>query len=256
MDPVHARERAFWDARAADSGAADRPPRPPDDFELSLLDALGPVEGLDLLEVGCGTGDLSLELLRRGARLTALDLSPVGVELTAERAARYLPAAELRTAVVPVDDTGLRDDSFDRVVGKWILHHVDIGPAAREIHRVLRPGGRAAFFENQDRNPVLRFARRRLTRLPGVHQVGTADEHPLTRDDFALLAQTFDWMRLAYPNLYFLEALGRALGHRGMGPLQRADKALWRRVPRLRPLSWHVLVTVGLRNTARPEVSE
>jgi len=256
MDPVHARERAFWDARAADRGAADQPPRPPDDFELSLLDALGPVEGLDVLELGCGTGDLSLELLRRGARLTALDLSSVSVELTAERAARYRPGAELRTAVAAVEKTGFDEGAFDRVVGKWILHHVDVGPAAREIHRVLRPGGHAAFFENQDRNPLLRFARRRLARLPGLHHVGTADEHPLTRDDFALLAQTFDWMRLDYPNLYFLEALGRALGHRGIGPLQRADAALWRRAPRLRPFSWHVLVTVGLRNPSRPDVSE
>jgi SAM-dependent methyltransferase len=256
MDPAHARERAFWDARAADTGAADQPPRPPDDFELSLLDALGPVEGLDVLELGCGTGDLTLELLRRGARLTALDLSPASVELTGERAARYRPGAELRTAVAAVEETGLEDGAFDRVVGKWILHHVDVGPAAREIHRVLRPGGHAAFFENQDRNAVLRFARRRLTRLPRLHRVGTPDEHPLTRADFALLARSFDWMRLEYPNLYFLEALGRALGHRAMGPLQRADATLWRRVPRLRPLSWHVLVTVGRRNPSRPEVSK
>jgi SAM-dependent methyltransferase len=252
MDSVHAREREFWDARAAESGAADQPPRPPDDFEVSLLDSLGPVKGLDVLELGCGTGDLSLELLRRGARLTVLDLSPASVALTAERAARYRPEADLKTVVARVEETGLEDASFDRVVGKWVLHHVAVAPAAAELRRLLRPGGHAAFFENQDRNPILRFARRRLVGLPGVHQVGTVDEHPLTRDDFDLLGRTFDWMRLEYPNLYLLEALGRALGHRAMGPLQRADSALWRRAPRLRPLSWHVVVAVGLRNPSRP----
>ena len=248
MDHVHDRERAFWDARTAGTDAGERPPRDPDAFELSLLEALGPVEGLRVLELGCGAGDLSLELLRRGARLTALDLSRPGVELTAERAARYRPEAELQTVVAPAEQTGLDDEGFDRVVGKWILHHVDVPQAAREVRRLLRPGGHAAFFENQDRNPLLRFARRRTMRVPHVHQVGTPDEHPLTGDDYALLARSFDWLELSYPNLYFLEALGRALGHRGMGPLQRADAALWRRVPRLRPYSWHVVVTMGRRN--------
>jgi SAM-dependent methyltransferase len=248
MDHVHDRERAFWDARTAGTDAAELPPRSPDPFELSLLEALGPVEGLEVLELGCGAGDLSLELLRRGARLTVVDLSAPGVELTAERAARYRPGAELRTAVAPVEETGLEDEGFDRVVGKWILHHVDVTRAAGEVHRLLRPGGHAAFFENQGRNPLLRFARRRAMHIPGVHQVGTPDEHPLTVDDYALLASTFDWLRLDYPNLYFLEALGRALGHRAMGPLKRADAVLWRRAPWLRPYSWHVLVAMGRRN--------
>jgi SAM-dependent methyltransferase len=248
MDPVHDRERAFYDARTARTDPAELPPGEPHTFELSLLDALGPVEGLRVLELGCGTGDLSLELLRRGALLTALDLSPASVELTSERAARFRAGSDLRAVVAPVENTGLEDGAFERVVGKWILHHVDVERAAREIHRLLGPGGHAAFFENQDRNPVLRFARRRLAQLPGVHQVGTRDEHPLTREDYSLLASTFDWMELRYPNLYFLEALGRALGHRAMGPLERADAAIWRRVPRLRRYSWHVLVLLGRRN--------
>jgi SAM-dependent methyltransferase len=248
MDPVHDRERAFWDARTAGVDAAELPPREPDMFELSLLDALGPVDGLQVLELGCGEGDLSLELLRRGARLTALDISPASVDLTAQRAARYREGAEMRTVVAPVEATGLEDGAFDRIAGKWILHHVDLAGAAREIHRLLRPGGHAAFFENQDRNPLLRFARRRLMRVPGVHQVGTPDEHPLTADDYALLEGIFDWVQRDYPNLYFLESLGRSLRHRGIGPLARADAALWRRVPRLRPYSWHVLVTLGRRN--------
>ena len=66
MDPVHDRERAFWDAQALAAGERGMPPRTPDAFELSLLDALSPVEGLEVLELGCGAGDLSLEVLRRG----------------------------------------------------------------------------------------------------------------------------------------------------------------------------------------------
>jgi ubiquinone/menaquinone biosynthesis C-methylase UbiE len=197
------------------------------------------VAGLEVLEFGCGAGNLSLELVGRGARLTALDLSPKMIEVARSRTtgARFL--------VAPAEDTGLPDASFDRVVGKWVLHHVDVEAAAYEARRVLRPGGRAVFFENQDRNPLLRAARRRLWGSPRLHWVGTQDERSLTRDDFAALARTFDSLELVYPSFYFFEALSRAMGHRFHGPLRRLDSLIWRRVPAARPWSWHVLIEGG-----------
>jgi SAM-dependent methyltransferase len=239
---IQSRERAFYDAQAAERGEPG-PPREPDPFESALLEALGPVSGLTVLELGCGTGDLSLELLRRGARLTALDVSPGSVDLLRRRAERFLPDAPLRPLVAGAEDTGLEAESFDRVVGKWILHHADVPGALREIRRVLRPGGGGAFFENQARNPLLRFARRRLMGAPGVQRVGTTDERPLGAAELALLGEVFESVELEYPNMYFLEALGRALGHRAILPLRRVDAALWR-VPTQRPWSYHVLITV------------
>ncbi|MGH2796126.1 MAG: methyltransferase domain-containing protein [Thermoleophilaceae bacterium] len=201
--------------------------------------ALGPVDGLHVLELGCGAGDLSLELLRRGARLTALDVSPGMVELARARA-----GAEARFLTAAAERTGLPDASFDRVVGKWVLHHVDVAEAADEIHRVLRPGGRAVFFENQDRNPLLRSARRHLWGARRLNWVGTPDEHPLTRADFETLERTFDSLELGYPSFYFFEALSRALGHRVHPQLQGLDALAWRHLPGARPWSWHVLVVL------------
>ena len=243
MSEIHSHERDFWDAFASRQDEA-APPRPPDPFETALLDALGPVDGLAVLELGCGVGDLSLELLRRGARLTALDLSPLSIDRLLERARRIAPEAELRPRVAGVEETGLDTGAFDRVVGKWILHHADVPAAVREIRRLLRPGGSAAFFENQATNPLLRFARRRLMSAPGVHRVGTLDEAPLGHAEMALIEQSFDRFELSYPNMYFLEALGRALGHRGIVPLRRVDAALWR-IPWLRRWSYHVLIKVA-----------
>jgi SAM-dependent methyltransferase len=191
-----------------------------------------------VLEAGCGEGHLTRALLDRGAELTAIDLSPKMVERARER------AAGARVLLAPLEDTGLEAASFDRVVGLAVLHHTDVARAAAEVRRLLRPGGRAVFFENQDRNPLLRFARRRLMGLPGVHRVGTRDEHPLTRRDFELLGEAFDDVELAYPNLYCFEALGRALGHRAILPLRRLDALVWGRAPRLRRFSYHVLVTL------------
>jgi ubiquinone/menaquinone biosynthesis C-methylase UbiE len=197
------------------------------------------VEGAAVLELGCGAGDLSLELLRRGARLTAIDVSPGMVELARSRAERhggtFLAAA--------AEDTALPAESFDLAVGKWVLHHVDVPAAAAELRRVLRPGARALFFENQARNPLLRLARRRLWGAGGLHWVGTQDERPLTVADFETLERTFASVELSYPSFYFFEALSRALGHRVHGPLSRLDGLVWSRLPRARPWSWHVLVS-------------
>ena len=199
-----------------------------------------------MLEVGCGRGDLTLELLRRGARVTALDLSPGMVEVTRRRAGPL--GAEV--AVAPVEETGLPAESFDRAVGKWIIHHADVPAAATELARVLRPGGKGVFFENQDRNPLLRVARRLAWRAPGVHRVGTADERPLSAADLAALRGQFGDVELRYPSLYLFEALSRALGHRAHRRLSGLDASLWRRVPRLRPYGWHVLLVLDRRDSA------
>jgi SAM-dependent methyltransferase len=222
--------------------AGARPPRL-DAYDLALLEALGPVEGLRVLELGCGAGDLSLELLRRGADLTALDIAPAMVDFARSRADRFRPGAEARFVVAAAETTGLPDESFDLAVGKWLLHHVDVAAAAAELRRVLRPGARAAFFENQDRNPLLRAARRRLWGTRRLHWVGTQDERPLTRADLDTLERIFDRVDLTYPSFYFFEALSRALGHRLHGPLARLDRIAGRS-PALRRWSWHVLVVL------------
>ena len=158
------------------------------------------------------------------------------IELARSRA----PAG--RFLVAEAERTGLPDGSFDLAVGKWVLHHVDVAAAAAELRRVLRPGGRAVFFENHDRNPVLRLARRRMWGARRLHWVGTEDERPLTRDDFDTLRDTFDSVELSYPSFYFFEALSRALGHHLHGPLAGLDAIVWRRLPPVRPWSWHVLI--------------
>ena len=175
--------------------------------------------------------------MRLGARLTAVDVSPAMVELARSRAERA------SFVVAPAEETGLPDASFDVVVGKWVLHHVDVAAAVVETHRLLAPGGRAVFFENQDRNPLLRLARRRLWGARRLDWVGTRDEHPLTRADFDTLTRTFDRVDLSYPSFYFFEALSRALGHRLHRPLAGLDALVWRMLPPVRRWSWHVLIS-------------
>src|ERR687885_963383 len=100
---------------------------------------LGDVAGLDVLDYGCGHGMAAVVLARRGARVTALDLSP-GYLAEARRRAR---ANGVTVDFVQGDAERLpfADGGFDRVWGNAVLHHLDLRLAGAELSRVLAPGG-------------------------------------------------------------------------------------------------------------------
>ena len=109
------------------------------------LELLNVQPGERVLIVGCGTG-LDLELLPRGARITAVDLTPAMVTKTAERAAALGMAVEAR--VMDAARLELEDQSVDCVVLHLILAVVpDARATAREAARVVRTGGRVAIFD-------------------------------------------------------------------------------------------------------------
>ncbi len=108
--------------------------------EPEVARLLGPVEGLSVADLGCGTGRHALRLAAAGARVAALDYS--GGMLAA---ARRKPGAEaVRFVVCDLQaPLPLRTASFDRVLNCLVLDHVrELEPLFAEMHRVVRPGGR------------------------------------------------------------------------------------------------------------------
>jgi ubiquinone/menaquinone biosynthesis C-methylase UbiE len=98
--------------------------------------------GLRVLDVGSGQGIDLARYAQSGADPVGIDLTPRHVEL----ANAHLAALGLRGEAVRGDGEQLPfdDESFDRVSSNGVLHHTpDIEGALREIHRVLKPGGRA-----------------------------------------------------------------------------------------------------------------
>jgi SAM-dependent methyltransferase len=161
------RQRRFWDARAREAAfffVDDRIDyRDPDlatfwaqgerDLD-AILAALGITIGADerLVEIGCGVGRLTRVLASRAAHVDALDLS---AEMLA-RARQHNPELE-NVSWIEGDGASLQpiaDASADGVVSHVVFQHIP-DPAVtlgyvREMGRVLRPGGWAAFQVSND----------------------------------------------------------------------------------------------------------
>lgn len=156
---------------------------------LSSFEAYGrDVKGLRVLDFGCGRGERSLLMLAHGARVDGIDISPVYISEAEEQAlaAGHDPA---RFSFVAGDAhaTPYDDGTFDLVIGEGILHHLDLDLAMSEIHRVLKPGGRAVFREPLLDNPLLKGFRLLTPR------VRTEDERPFSADDLKKFERSELW---------------------------------------------------------------
>src|SRR5256884_3811804 len=98
--------------------------------------------GLRVLEIGCGVGTDGLQFARAGATYTGVDLTEAAVDLARKNFESAGMPGEFR--VSDAEKLDFTDESFDIVYSHGVLHHTpDIEVAVREIHRVLKPGGRA-----------------------------------------------------------------------------------------------------------------
>ena len=222
-------EQHFHDGQASRRAQALRPEdyRVDDDGYLRhapwigpAMTRLGDVRGLDVLDLGCGHGMASVVLARRGARVTACDLS-LGYLREARRRAE---ANGVGVRCVQADGEALpfADGSFDRAWGNAVLHHLDMARAAHELARVLRPGGAAVFCEPWGENRWLSLARRHAP-YPGKDR--TDDEDPLRATHLRPLRRAFASVHVE--GFQLLSMASRVLPWRGIGAgLSRLDARL------------------------------
>jgi len=110
----------------------------------------------NILEVGCGTGELSLELAKiTGARVTGIDLSQKFIDYAIANH-RY---PNLRFLVADLDGSpsNFPSEKYDYVVGNGLLHHLysQLDHLLPTLRRWLVPGGRIIFWEPNLRNPYV-----------------------------------------------------------------------------------------------------
>jgi SAM-dependent methyltransferase len=109
--------------------------------------ALGDVSGLDVIDLGCGTGYFSAWLARRGARPVGVDVTPAQLEtarrLQADTGLEF-PLLEANAESVPLPDA-----SFDLALSEYGASiWCDPERWLPEAWRLLRPGGRLVFLCN------------------------------------------------------------------------------------------------------------
>ena len=241
------REREFWDAHAADAlrnlPLADYVTGPDDRYDRTIvwlpyfdmpkyvdhmLAQVGDVQGRRVLDLGTGSGFLACLMAARGAMVDAVDVSDESIVLCNERARLSGFPERVRTHNMPVEAMSFPDNSFDSVVGIYLLHHLDLARGVAEIHRVLKPGGVAVFVETWGGNPVLMAARSHFPGRYAIEKASSNDERPLDVAACRILeGSAFRKVEYYFPNFVFLR-MACYLPWYLRGPL-----ALWRGVDTL-----------------------
>jgi 2-polyprenyl-3-methyl-5-hydroxy-6-metoxy-1,4-benzoquinol methylase len=204
-----------------------------------MSEFLGSLDDRDVLEYGCGLGELTVILARSGARVTTFDISEASVDAARTRVEANGVEDRVEFAVASAEELPFPDGRFDLVVGKAILHHLDPELGPRELARVMRPGGRAAFSEPMGTNPLLKFVRDHVP-YPNKHERGA--DRPLTSSDVKAWAVGFQEFHIHEVQL--LSMVERAFGfRRKFKTLRRMDAILLARIPYLRRFCRYAILT-------------
>jgi 2-polyprenyl-3-methyl-5-hydroxy-6-metoxy-1,4-benzoquinol methylase len=257
-------EKSFHDAAASKVVPAEILARnvqfkPPDDWGAvssyrlgrDMLEAIGDVRGKVVLVYGCGCDGTPVWFAKRGAIVDAVDLSPVSIGVQQEMA--QLAGLEFGAYTADAHRTLLPSRKYDLIYGTAILHHLDVSLAAKELARLLKPGGRAVFRDNLAGNIFLRLFRKATPWLR------TPDEHPLTGRDIEVLGKYFGKVEfsaysltlLAYSGIF--KVLNLVLKRLGTGKrlrtnlridrlLDRIDGRILALLPVLRSQAWLCLI--------------
>ncbi len=203
---------------------------------------LGEVRGKEVLDLGCGSGDLAVLLALAGARVTAVDQSPQAIA-NARRQAEFNGAGPIGFVCAGADGIAAGGRRFDLITGKHILHHLEpFADFVPVLRAALKPGGRAVFIENSARNPLLMQARRHLVGRFGLPRRSDGRERPLSSQEIALLRRTFTRVTVTTDQLVLFRLLPRYFfprNERWGGLFNRLDRLVFKYYP--------VLGTYGYR---------
>ncbi len=166
---------------------------------------LAKVQG-EVLEIGFGTG-LNLPYYPAHVeKITTVDVN-AGVNALAQKRIRASTIA-IDNRVLNGENLPMADNTFDSVVSTWTLCSItNVEQALREIHRVLKPGGRFFFVEHGlSDDPKLQLWQNRLTPLQKV----IADGCHLNRNIQQLVQQQFASVSL---EKFYAEQTSRVFGY-------------------------------------------
>ena len=118
---------------SATTGAGRRYPA------VVIDELLGPEPaGLDVLDVGCGTGIASRQVAERGANVLGVEVAPRMAEIARNHG--------IEVEVAAFEDWDAAGRTFDRVISAQAWHWLDLPVSTAKAASLLRPGGRLCLF--------------------------------------------------------------------------------------------------------------
>ncbi|MEM3101633.1 MAG: class I SAM-dependent methyltransferase [Candidatus Nitrosotenuis sp.] len=221
-----------------------------------IIKRLDNIKGKKILDIGCGAGEASVYFAKKGAHVTAIDISEAMLSV-AERVARR-HNVYIDTKISSSEDIGFPDETFDIVYASNLLHHVDIEPTLREVNRVLKMGGIFASWDPIAHNPLINIYRRMAT------EVRTRDEHPIRMNDLKIFYRYFSDVKtemtwfftlLIFIKFYLLDRVHPneerywkkiLREHKKLekiySRLERMDRVFLRLFPFLRRYCWNIVI--------------
>jgi SAM-dependent methyltransferase len=246
-------EAAAWDEisarQAADVAALEAVSQQWGSIHDMLLRDL-PIEGARVIDCGCGSGTFSRAMAKRRAHVIAFDVSLGSLRLAREAGSvEQTPGEPVQYLQSAFERLPFPDATFAAAVGMFVLHHIELPAGARELARVMAPGGQAAFIETWQRNPLLKLARR-LRGHCGVAMYGTPDEKPLEPADLDHLRRAGFDVELEYPGLVLMSLLDnnvlKGRSARASKVLQGADELLGK-IKAVKPWGYYCVIRLTRR---------
>ncbi|WP_084466707.1 class I SAM-dependent methyltransferase [Nocardia arthritidis] len=151
-------------------GGADR-------LNTRLAGLARPAPGADVVDIGCGPGDLARVLARRAGQVTGVDPSPQMIDYAT---ARCRDLANCRFEVGSGQSLPLPDLSADLVTCTFAMHHIPAAyrsDAVAQMFRVLRPGGRLLLADTYPTDPFRSAVVRAMSRFAAHRTHDTGHDH-------------------------------------------------------------------------------
>lgn len=183
----------------------------------------------NILELGAGLETIALKK-DFNFSLTSVDIS--------SKAINYLSSKKLgsniKFEIQDVHDMSYQNNTFDLILARGVLHHLEINIGIAEISRVLKNNGQILFGEPLSGNPLIRIYRYLTPHLR------TPDEKPLTGKDIKFIKKSFDNVTVDY---YGFFTLIFAILLKRHSPLARSlDKLFLNKFKLGRFLAWSCII--------------
>ena len=223
-------------------------------FRKLISSNLTGLEGKKVLVYGCGSDNSPYWFAKRGAEVDAFDIAEKMIEIN--MVVKKSLDMDVNFFVADAHDTKLPSDNYDIVFGEAVLHHLNLPVAAKEISRILKPGGLGFFRDVQQGNAGLKLFR---AFTPSAR---TPDETPLTEKSISIFRNEFSDLEVLrfclveQPYIFLLRMLNIISSKLGLKKTfnrnrivivfsEKADQVLFRLFPFLRSQAW--LVALVLR---------